>query len=307
MLVTGGSAANMTAVACAREARLGADVGHRRRVPVRPGALVDGPGGAHPGVPAGAGAHPALGRPPPPVARDPGARHGRRRRGGPDAAASSARRPVRPAPARSTRCRSWPAMCRERGVWLHVDAAYGGFAVLSDRGREWLRGIELRRLGHARPAQVAVPAVRGRVPAGPRRAAAPAGVRDHARLPQGLRGRLPRGELRELRHAAHPDGPGGQGVDVGRVLRPGRVPAGGRHGHRPRAAGAGTHRGLADARAAVAGLARHRVLPADVRRRRRRRPGRTDERRGHPPPGRDAAAGWSRRPGCGGGSPSGCA
>ncbi len=35
------------------------------------------------------------------------------------------------------------ALCRERGVWLHVDAAYGGFAVLSERGREWLRGIEL--------------------------------------------------------------------------------------------------------------------------------------------------------------------
>jgi hypothetical protein len=29
------------------------------------------------------------------------------------------------------------------GVWLHVDAAYGGFAVLSDRGRAALRGLEL--------------------------------------------------------------------------------------------------------------------------------------------------------------------
>jgi aromatic-L-amino-acid decarboxylase len=34
------------------------------------------------------------------------------------------------------------AVCRRHGVWLHVDAAYGGFAVLADRGREALRGIE---------------------------------------------------------------------------------------------------------------------------------------------------------------------
>jgi aromatic-L-amino-acid decarboxylase len=34
-------------------------------------------------------------------------------------------------------------ICRERQVWLHVDGAYGGFAVLTDRGREALAGIEL--------------------------------------------------------------------------------------------------------------------------------------------------------------------
>ena len=33
--------------------------------------------------------------------------------------------------------------CRERGVWLHVDAAYGGFAALVDRGRDLLGGIDL--------------------------------------------------------------------------------------------------------------------------------------------------------------------
>jgi aromatic-L-amino-acid/L-tryptophan decarboxylase len=33
-------------------------------------------------------------------------------------------------------------VCRERGVWLHVDAAYGGFAALTERGRAALRGIE---------------------------------------------------------------------------------------------------------------------------------------------------------------------
>jgi aromatic-L-amino-acid decarboxylase len=35
------------------------------------------------------------------------------------------------------------AICRERGVWLHVDAAYGGFAALTERGQAQLAGIEL--------------------------------------------------------------------------------------------------------------------------------------------------------------------
>lgn len=34
-------------------------------------------------------------------------------------------------------------ICRERGVWFHVDAAYGGFAALTPRGKGWLQGIEL--------------------------------------------------------------------------------------------------------------------------------------------------------------------
>jgi aromatic-L-amino-acid/L-tryptophan decarboxylase len=32
---------------------------------------------------------------------------------------------------------------KESGLWLHVDAAYGGFAALTERGRAALRGIEL--------------------------------------------------------------------------------------------------------------------------------------------------------------------
>lgn len=32
-------------------------------------------------------------------------------------------------------------LCAEQGVWLHVDAAYGGFAALTQPGRELLRGL----------------------------------------------------------------------------------------------------------------------------------------------------------------------
>src|SRR5205823_1281220 len=35
------------------------------------------------------------------------------------------------------------SLCRERGVWFHIDAAYGGFAVLTERGRTALAGSEL--------------------------------------------------------------------------------------------------------------------------------------------------------------------
>ncbi|HUP88635.1 MAG TPA: aminotransferase class I/II-fold pyridoxal phosphate-dependent enzyme [Longimicrobiales bacterium] len=31
---------------------------------------------------------------------------------------------------------------RERGMWFHVDAAYGGFAAITQRGKNWLAGIE---------------------------------------------------------------------------------------------------------------------------------------------------------------------
>ncbi len=32
--------------------------------------------------------------------------------------------------------------CAEEGIWLHVDAAYGGFVLVTERGKELLRGIE---------------------------------------------------------------------------------------------------------------------------------------------------------------------
>ena len=51
-------------------------------------------------------------------------------------------------------------VCAERGLWLHVDGAYGlGRAVRAERARA-LRRHRARRLAHRRPAQVAVRAVR---------------------------------------------------------------------------------------------------------------------------------------------------
>ena len=142
VLVSGGSAANITAIACAREALLGAmtdrvvvyvaDQGHssvaraarllgfhsdqvrvlpsdeRRRM--RPDALA--------------------------AAMDADARAGREPLLVAAAAGSTNTGAIDP-------LEELAAICRERGAWLHVDGAYGAFAALTERGRAALRGLEL--------------------------------------------------------------------------------------------------------------------------------------------------------------------
>ena len=148
VLVSGGSAANLTALACAREALLGAmsdrvvaylsDQAHSsmaraaRVLGFRPDQVrvlpVDDGYRMRPAALAAAmDADLRAGRRPLFVAANAGATS----TGAVDPLAELA------------------ALCRERGVWLHVDAAYGGFAV-ADRARSPVAGRHRAgRLGHA--------------------------------------------------------------------------------------------------------------------------------------------------------------
>ncbi len=139
-LVSGGSAGNMTALACAREALAGpmrddlvlyvSDQGHSsiaraaRILGFRPGQVrvlpTDAAFRLDPAtLRAAMDADVAAGRTPFCVVAQAGATN------------SGA---VDPLP-------ELAEACRERGVWLHVDASYGGFAVLADRAL--LPGLEL--------------------------------------------------------------------------------------------------------------------------------------------------------------------
>jgi glutamate/tyrosine decarboxylase-like PLP-dependent enzyme len=142
VLVSGGSAANITALACAREALVGsmsdrvvayvADQTHSsvaraaRLLGFRPDQLrvlpTDGDHRMRVDALTGAvEADVARGRQPLVVCANAGATN------------TGA---VDPLP-------ELAAFCRLHGMWLHVDAAYGGFAALTGRGRAALGGIEL--------------------------------------------------------------------------------------------------------------------------------------------------------------------
>ena len=142
VLVSGGSAANLTALACAREARIG--VMDERAVMY----LSDQ---AHSSL---ARAARALGFRPDQVRVIPTDPQARMRLDGLEAAIAADRAGGRHplmvvANAGSTTAgaidpfRELSAICREHEIWLHADGAYGAFACLSERGREALSGIEL--------------------------------------------------------------------------------------------------------------------------------------------------------------------
>jgi aromatic-L-amino-acid decarboxylase len=142
VLVSGGSAANLTALACAREARIG---------PMDEHAIVYMSDQTHSSV---ARAARALGFRPEQVRIIPTDENARLR---PDALRSAigadeagGRTPlVVVANAGTTATGAIDPfddvarLCREHGIWLHVDGAYGAFACLAERGREALAGMEL--------------------------------------------------------------------------------------------------------------------------------------------------------------------
>jgi aromatic-L-amino-acid/L-tryptophan decarboxylase len=142
VLVSGGSAANLTALACAREARMG---------PVTEDAVVYMSDQTHSSL---ARAARALGFRPEQVRIIPTDEDARVR---PDALRSAiaadqggGRRPLIVVANAGTTATGavdpfveLAEICREHGIWLHVDGAYGAFACLSERGRRALAGMEL--------------------------------------------------------------------------------------------------------------------------------------------------------------------
>jgi glutamate/tyrosine decarboxylase-like PLP-dependent enzyme len=142
VLVSGGSAANLTALACAREARVGA---------MDDRAVVYMSDQTHSSL---ARAARALGFRPDQVRVIPTDERARIR---PDALRGAivsdhhaGRRPLAVIANAGTTAAGaiddFPELaqiCRPHAVWLHVDGAYGAFACLSERGRQALAGIEL--------------------------------------------------------------------------------------------------------------------------------------------------------------------
>src|SRR3954447_22258333 len=151
ILVSGGSAANITALACARESLVGAGsdravayVGDQTHSSVaRAARLIGFPPDQLRVLPTGDEHRLPL-----------GARAGARVRlgalaGGVDADRRAGLQPLIVAANAGTTntgavdpLHALADFCHEQGLWLRVDAAYGGFASLSERGRRDLAGIE---------------------------------------------------------------------------------------------------------------------------------------------------------------------
>ena len=142
VLVSGGSAANLTALACARESLVGS---------MTPDAVVYMSDQAHVSLAKGAR---ALGFRPDRVRIIASDRAGRMRsdalRTSIEADVAEGLRPLAVvANAGSTGVgavdsfNQLSVVCRDHGLWLHIDGAYGGFACLTERGRAALSGMEL--------------------------------------------------------------------------------------------------------------------------------------------------------------------
>jgi len=97
--------------------------------------------------------------------------------------------------------------CAREGLWLHVDGAYGAAFVLTDRGRQRLRGIDRADSLYSTHTR-ASSCPRHRLPTGPRRRRAAGGaLRRGCPLPAGHRGARPAG-FRRHQPRTHPRLPG---------------------------------------------------------------------------------------------------
>src|SRR5437588_3225779 len=142
VLVSGGSAANLTALACAREGRIGV---------MDENAVIYMSDQTHSSL---ARAARALGFRPDQVRVIPTDQHARMRpdalRGAIASDEAVGRKPMLVVANAGTTATGavdpfaeLSQLCREHGIWLHVDGAYGAFACLTERGRETLAGMEL--------------------------------------------------------------------------------------------------------------------------------------------------------------------
>ncbi len=151
------------------------------------------------------------------------------------------------------------ALCRDRGIWLHVDGAYGAFAVLAERGAQLLAGLELAdsvtldpHKWLFQPFECGCLLVREESALCEAFAISPDYLKDTDSA---------RGQPLRLRPAAEPLVAGAEGVALGPLLRARRLPRRDRPRHRPRAARRAADRVEPRLRAPVPRLARRRLLP----------------------------------------------
>ena len=153
------------------------------------------------------------------------------------------------------------ALCRERGVWLHVDGAYGGVRrpdrarTRRDAGLELADSVTLDpHKWLAMPFEVGCLMVReGRV--------LERAFELHPEYLQEGRGRAHERELRGPRAPAHALQPRDQGLAVAPGIRRRRVPCRHRPRPRPHARGRAADRGRPAARAGHRGVARRAHVP----------------------------------------------
>ena len=151
--------------------------------------------------------------------------------------------------------------CEAEGVWLHVDAAYGGFAVVTEEGKRLLRGMERAdSIGLDAHKWFFQPYEAGGLL-----------VKDASTLEKRVHGspRCPPGhdmgreppEHLGPRPATEPFVSGLEGLDVGADLRDGRVPAGRVEGDGAGRPGRGVRPGEPDPGDVDPRVAERRVLP----------------------------------------------